>query len=110
MTVDESQKPEGCMLKLIISLFAVSLAACGSPSATSYSSSDSSTSSTGTTPSTTPDTYEAGKDSDKTLQDQQNEKAYQELRSSGLSQSDAAEAVNSIREMCPHSDADGSCD
>ena len=92
---------------LIIGTLAVSLAACGSQSGSNYSSSDTTSS---TTFSTTPDTYEGGKESDKALQDEQNEKAYQQLRSSGLSPSDAAETVNSIREMCPHSDADGTCD
>ena len=95
------------MRKLVIGMLAVLLAACGSGSDSSYGSSES-ISSTASSPSQ--DSYEAGMESDKALQDQQNERAYQRLRSSGMSQSDAAEAVNSVREMCPHSDADGMCD
>ena len=32
------------------------------------------------------------------------------MRRSGLSQTDAAEAVNAMRDLCPHTGANGQCD
>lgn len=92
---------------LIIPILA-SLAACGESTGSDYSSS---TTTSGTSSSSTsPDTYESAKEADKALQDKQNEAAYETMRRSGLSQADAAEAVNAVRDLCPHSDENGQCD
>lgn len=39
----------------------------------------------------------------------QNERSFNALRANGFSEKDAAEVVDTVREMCPHSDASGKC-
>jgi hypothetical protein len=101
------------MQKLLVIVLAATLGACGRSSGADYSSSSTTSesgSSSSAPSSTTPDTYASAQEADKALQDKQNEDAYQEMRRSGLSQADAAEAVNAVRDLCPHTDANGQCD
>jgi hypothetical protein len=93
---------------ILIIPFLASLPGCGGSTGTDYSSSTTA-SDTGSSRST-PETYESAKDADKAIQDKQNQAAYETMRRSGLSQTDAAEAVDAVRDLCPHSDADGQCD
>ena len=55
------------------------------------------------------DTYANAKASQGPRESSENERAYNAMRGQGMSQKDAQAAVDQVREMCPHTDADGKC-
>lgn len=56
-----------------------------------------------------PTTWSEVKASQTAAEDAQNMKAYDTFRGQGMSAKDSADAVDAVRDLCPHSDAEGKC-